>query len=711
MEQEGHDWELLREKMKEDLKLNSNTSFTVTELAEKIDDLVDKVITLETAVSSQTALVNGLRSETDKLQAHIRILEEEKGALIDGSDNTSNKLRLLEEELHRVKNLNQSVEDKNNHLQTHFTEVTCNLDHLSVKLESVKPAEEVNSSTGLFQEVEAVTEAKPEMKFEEHEDKLPPGTISESSKDVKTEEEEKDEAQDLSNPVLAEEEKDNFVQSNQRNYNLDVLSEECQGPKQQKKDEKQELSQTVDNDVDIEPQEAGIWEDQPDLRQLFLNGSEDREKHLLEQYTTILRNFKEVKKKLCEAEKKNRDNLFESAMQIKELKNANALKDKEILSLRKKLWGLPPSNPDENLDNSLKEYAHSLQGGHEHRESIPGAASFRFSNNSFQNTEQQPVSNLSDEHNVEPTEKAEESTSFRFSNILYQNTEGQPVFNFSDEHNVKPTEKAEESTTQRSTDSPTKVVENGIKAIPVDESHAVSSIEEKFRADIDDLLEENLEFWLRFSTSFHQIQKFQTSIQDLQAELSKLKKNKKQDGSSKHQSLKSDARPIYAHLREIQTELTLWIEHNAVLKDELQSRFSSLCNIQEEISRISSAGSKAAETELNNYQAAKFQGEVLNMKQENNKVADELKAGLNCVESLQVEVEKTMEKMDEDFGFSESKSHHHHVPKRNPLNRSRIPLRSFLFGAKLKRQKPLLFSCMNPALQKQYSDLTSGLPP
>lgn len=50
-----------------------------------------------------------------------------------------------------------------------------------------------------------------------------------------------------------------------------------------------------------------------------------------------------------------------------------------------------------------------------------------------------------------------------------------------------------------------------------DKQQNLSDLEKKFRSDLDDLLEENLEFWLRFSTSVHQIQKFQNSIQDLKA--------------------------------------------------------------------------------------------------------------------------------------------------------------------------------------------------
>jgi hypothetical protein len=43
--------------------------------------------------------------------------------------------------------------------------------------------------------------------------------------------------------------------------------------------------------------------------------------------------------------------------------------------------------------------------------------------------------------------------------------------------------------------------------------------------------------------------------------------DKKQEGSGKNQSSKSNVKPKYKHLREIQTELSLWLEHNAVLKE------------------------------------------------------------------------------------------------------------------------------------------------
>ncbi|PQQ07759.1 protein NETWORKED 2A [Prunus yedoensis var. nudiflora] len=112
---------------------------------------------------------------------------------------------------------------------------------------------------------------------------------------------------------------------------------------------------------------------------------------------------------------------------------------------------------------------------------------------------------------------------------------------------------------------------------------------------------------------------------------------------------------------------------------------------------------------ISKYQAAKFQGEVLNMKQENNKVKDELKAGHSRVRELKFEVEKTLARLDEELGISvASKS----IEPKRSTSKARIPLRSFLFGVKLRRQKPSIFSCASPALQKQHSDLAAAaLPP
>ncbi|XP_031499230.1 kinase-interacting protein 1-like [Nymphaea colorata] len=398
--------------------------------------------------------------------------------------------------------------------------------------------------------------------------------------------------------------------------------------------------------------------------QRFLEGMEDREKTLLTEYTTVLRNHKETKRKLGELEKQKQDVVAEKMAKIRLLEIETAQKDDEIQSLKHKLSALQLGS--ERPETKFVQGDDSLEG----------------------------TVNSSKDSNVVPNIDDLDHRSVEYAGDQSNGNGG-----------------LEQS-------SPT---EKEINIVFSENSGPPSVMEEKFRRDIDGLLEENLEFWLRFSTSFHQIQKFQTAIQESQVELLKLKKEKNKEEGGNHsasstsspsnnQSTRSSVEAIQKQLTELQGELLMWIEQNALLKDELKHRFSSLCNIQEELSQVSKKNPKIG-VDLTKYQAAKFQGEVLNMQQENNKVADELQAGLDHVRGLQLELEKTMLKLKENFGLSESKHHHHHHYHvnyvRNTLGRRRIPLRSFIFGSKPK--KASLFSCVSPALQKQYSDLRAGM--
>ncbi|XP_062098331.1 protein NETWORKED 2A-like [Humulus lupulus] len=621
------DVKILREMIKKRLDMDSKSTLTVTELAEKIDELVNKVASLKTEVSSQTALVKRLGSETDQLQAHVRSLENDHESLKEGSNNMVKRLRELEEELHRIKELNRSLKVQNNNLQTYFTEASCNIDHLSEKLQSVRQDKEDNES----KPGKSIEEMKEEVEEEKENDTSLLGNLAESR----------------TNP----------------GNNSGIVSVEVEEQKQEVGEEKKELLDEPSEILKVEKEsdDAGGGA-RSNWRLLFLKGLEDRENILLQEYTSVLQDYKEVKKKLNEMESKNRESIFDLAIQIRELKNDVASKDDEIKSLKHKFDYPPQTNPDES------PFTYSTDASGESSNQTPSL-----------NLDLESVSSELGVQNVKTLEKLMASTE--------------------DLKNPNENEVVEE------------IVEKNRAPIP----HSVSSIEEKFRSDIDGLLEENLEFWLRFSTSVHQIQKFETSIEDLQLDLSKLKENhnRKPDGiiGSKQHFIQSNARPIYRHLREIQTEMSLWLEHNAVLQEELQGRFSSLCNIQDEISRVSCVGSEVEKTKLNRYQAAKLQGEVLNMKQENNKVADELNVGLNRVMGFKVKVEKTLVKLNEELGISAAKNDHCSTTK-HPANRPRIPLRSFLFGVKLKRQKASIFSCVSPALQKQYSDqATAGPPP
>jgi len=332
-------------------------------------------------------------------------------------------------------------------------------------------------------------------------------------------------------------------------------------------------------------------EGEPDWKEMFMKGMENREKHLLTEYTTILRNFKDMKKTLDETKTK--------------MKTENATKDDEIKLLREKMSLLQKGLGDSNdlMENQLSNDDYSI----------------------------------------------------------------------------------------------------GFMAA---ENQNMSLVEEQFRLNIDELLEENLDFWLRFSTAFGQIQSYDTSIEDLQAEISKLEQRRKQDGSSTAKyALRSDVRPLYVHLREINTDLGLWLEKGAALKEELKSRFESLCNIQDEITKALKSSAEDDDFRFTSYQAAKFQGEVLNMKQENNKVADELQAGLDHITTLQLEVDKTLGKLIDEFALSGSKNKSD-LDLQHSDSRSRVPLRSFIFGSKQKRAKPSIFSCMHPSLYRKMKTST-----
>ncbi|GKV19881.1 hypothetical protein SLEP1_g30080 [Rubroshorea leprosula] len=232
------------QQIKEQLEVNSNSCLTMSQLADKIDDLVQRVVNLETEVFSQNGMVKRLRSETNELEAQVRSLEEDKEALIEGSDIMRARMKELEEELSGVKDLVKTVIQQNNNLKSQFTKASCNLDHLSVKLQNVKMDEDDETT----------------------------GTDEEGN--------------------------------------------------------------------------------QPNWRQLILNGLDDREKIFLEEYSSVLRAYKDVRKKINEVEQKNRDEFFEFALLIRELKHAVASRDGEILYLRQQT-SCPHKIQDEDQESRV----------------------------------------------------------------------------------------------------------------------------------------------------------------------------------------------------------------------------------------------------------------------------------------------------------------------------------------------------------------------
>lgn len=639
--QGGEELKILEDKIKQHIHAEFSTSLTVSEMAEKIDELVNKVIVLETAVSSQTALIERLRAETSGLQTQFELLEDDNASSIDGSDDLQNKMQEMERKLHGVEDLNRRLEDQDKNLSTHFTEARCNLEHLSNNLGSVRRDEEQEAASLPNEAAALAAGEKQEVNDrigklpKQNRDKGSHVTFASSQADEGLQTSSSSPIQDASlvnsgslesKPSGSSDNRDQDAETTTqiRDDGVEHVQKSCSSSWENSSlgaEDNLEIHPLKPNGVqsqnEVEPhlvpkkmhvswkdevQEETLEEEEPNWKELFLKGLDNREQTLLTEYTTVLRNFKEAKKKLTATEKKTLDGLLDTSVQLRDLKNSNAMKDEEILSLRQKL------------------------------------------------------------------------------NLLQTVLEG-------NSESIK-------ADTQETED---------IKFILADQAQPTSEIEEKFRMDIDQLLEENLEFWLRFSSALHQIQNYETAVEDLQAETMKLLEKEKKKEGSRSGPLKSDVKPIYKHLREIQNELTVWLEKFMTLKDEQQCRFSSLCHIQEEITKALKASAEDDDFTFTSYQAAKFQGEVLNMKQENNKVADELQAGLDHISALQVEVEKTLANLNEGFGISGSRNSQQSSHFGHSVSKSRIPLRSFIFGAKAKKQRPSFFTAMSPAMHRKYN--------
>lgn len=350
-------------------------------------------------------------------------------------------------------------------------------------------------------------------------------------------------------------------------------------------------------------------EDAPSWPELLLDGLEGRDAILLADYTSVLRNYKETKRKLAELERKNQEHLEDTNAVIRELKNANSMKYVEIQSLR----GL--------LDSS-----------------------------------ETPRGNLG---------------TYRSNKTLDR------VISVVKEADSSGTGAPEEA----------------------------SPFEMKFRTEIDELVDENLRFLARYSMACQQMQDFSSKYQELHDEM-ESPENKKAGGEP---DAATEPGPAEKKLRELRTEVDVWFEQNALLDRDLQLKTASLCSLQEEIAEaLRSSAEETDGARFTPYEAARFQGEVQNMQQSNNKIGNELQAALERMRELEGKVNVTLRKLRESFELSsrrssrlEADTSYQNQFKHFP-SRTRVPLRNFLFGTKPKKKS--LFACINPTYQRQFSD-------
>ncbi|KAG2592773.1 protein NETWORKED 2A-like [Panicum virgatum] len=557
---QGRRLELQEISQKVKRQFESCSEASVVHLAGKVDEFVDRVIALEIAASSHNAQINRMKAEADELHKRVDSLEEEKAALVSDSSKLSERLKQIEEVLQTIRRIEKSVHTENENIHKQLTEACSSLTDFVEKLDTPLSEEILDS----YEESKGVAS---------QEDTDKPDTLSEPLQaDSGT-----------SGKSMDEDSLDSF----------DISSETHEE----------------------EPDGTLGWQ------QLVLNGLEGKDKILLKDYASILRNYKDTKKQLSEIEKKNREYHLEAMTEMKELKSANATKDDEIRSLRRML------------------------------------------------------SSLRTKLNTSPLQCAEKSE-----------------------------ESPKAKTDPNLEDKEIGALEEYMKNCQ-DEEPPLSSLEEKFRDEISRVLEESLDFWLRFSTSYRYIQKFQSSFDKAKAELDRLTDPKAQEGldpgSASQSARKEESAALEKTFRDLSTDLQVWLEKNVLLQGELEGRFSSLCSIQEEISRITTVD-ETNEAHFTPFQAAKFQGEVSNMKQENNKVTKELQAGLDHVRGLQVEIGRALLKLKDNIELSIGRSNRAQQNFRSLSVKAGVPLRTFLFGSKPK--KPSLFSCM-PAMPKPVYDM------
>ncbi|KAK5785182.1 protein NETWORKED 2D-like [Gossypium arboreum] len=775
-------------KMKEQFEFGPCESLTVAEMVEKVDELVNKVISLETAFSSQEALIQRLRTETDELQAQIQTLEDDKATLVHGKNDLRNKLMEMEEKFHGIQDLNQSVEDQNNNLQTHFTEAHSNIDHLSEKVHSMKPGEKLEiekSSSGeaksskeeeigdygkMPKEVKAGKEfvvehaserenSPAEVKSSKESEERSNLDASDGCKSLQSAKQamvvvsdslsrEEDCVVKVSSTKELEERGEKLDHSDGCTKGGDAESEVREDLKLEKREEAEEHDsvRTSTDEGGVHHQNSKPSEKCEDL---IAENKVDKQPPLLIVDNTLVKVESKEQERRLEDASKGGDTEPKAREDLKREEREEAEEHDSVRTSTNE-GGVhhETSKPSEKCEDLIAEDKVDKQAPFLTMDAVAkvGAKDQERGEEDEPDWKQLFSKGMGDRERTLLTEytmalrkykevkkklvEVEANNQNMLFDIMLQLKELKSHNAMKDEEirslrqklNLLQTSIAEINSTDQyvdpriSTEKPvvteTSIApahkEEGNEPTVMNQPPTMSAIEAKFRMNIDALLEENLEFWFRFGTAFHEVQKFENGVKDLVGEVSKLGERQKQEGSStKKYSLKSDVRPLYEHLKEIQHEVTLWVENSASLKEELKKRFSSLCEIQEEITKALKASAEDDDFSFTSYQAVKFQGEILNMKQENNKVADELQAGYNRVTALQIEIERSLAKLSDDWDLSGSKSHQSSEPQQSH-SRSGVPLRSFIFGAKLKKQKASIFSFVQPTLHRKFSSSRSG---
>ncbi|KAG6537236.1 hypothetical protein ZIOFF_002323 [Zingiber officinale] len=237
--------------------------------------------------------------------------------------------------------------------------------------------------------------------------------------------------------------------------------------------------------------------------------------------------------------------------------------------------------------------------------------------------------------------------------------------------------------------------DHGINVECVNEKKCISSTEEKFRKDVNHLVDKNLEFWLRFSTTHHYVQQIKAKYEELLADINKPNDKKTEEGNS--QAGKTESESFVKRLGQFKTELLVWSEQSLLLGGELERRLSSLRSMQEEISNIVNIGSSSGEALFAPDEAMRLQNEAMDMKHESGKSLSQLLLGLDQIRGVQTEIEKQLTMLCDNFQVYVS-------GETNDPSKEGVPLSTFF---ELEPKKPSTFSRILPLLRKYKNKVSS----
>ncbi|KAL1066774.1 hypothetical protein V6Z11_D12G084100 [Gossypium hirsutum] len=304
--QKREEIEYLKENITKQFEVFFSGTLSVTEMAEKIDELLNNMINLKSTVTSQSIL------------AQIEVLEDEKATSIDGKNDVKlkKKIREMEEKLNEIQDLSQTVEDQNNNLQIYFTEANCSIDHISEKVDSMMPlpddkVDEVEKSSSMEVKSSNEKETKTGIELET----TTTGTVmvftSLQGKDTEAAKEHESDATCTNGGVISHE--------------TSMASKKCE-------DSTARASSLTVNTI----AKVGTEGDEPNSKQLLSKGIDDKEKDILMEYNLKLRNQNEdTEKKLKEAEANNQNGMFEIMSQLKELKEKTKLGEASLVIYEK----------------------------------------------------------------------------------------------------------------------------------------------------------------------------------------------------------------------------------------------------------------------------------------------------------------------------------------------------------------------------------------